>query len=46
MTPVDTSKGFANIDMGWGSGDRANLGREDEIGIESNSKYAVFSFQR
>ena len=47
MTQVDASKGFANVDMGWGSGDdRVNLGREDEMGIESNSKYAVSSFQR
>ena len=42
LTPVDASKGFENVDTGWGSGDaRVNVGREDEMGIESNSMYAT-----
>ena len=38
LIPVDDSKGFENLDTGWGSSDdRVNVGREDEIGIEINS---------
>ena len=44
---VGASKGFENVDTGWGLGDdRVNVGIEDEMGIESNSKYAVSSFLR
>ena len=40
------SKGFENADMGLDYGDdRFSVGRESEMGVESNSQYVEFPFQ-
>ena len=47
LTSVGASKGIDNVDTGWSSGyDRVNVGREYEMGVESNSQYAVSAFLR